>query len=77
MIGLNSIAAYCIAHLFEPFLLSTFATHVGADKFDGLGPAYATLLSGTYLLLLLVDAVLDVSSEVVRAHLICCSSAVT
>ncbi len=51
VIGWNSIAAYCIAHLFEPFLLSTFATHVGAEKFDLLGPAYATLLSGSYLLL--------------------------
>ena len=51
VIGLNSIAAYCIAHLFEGFIHSSFETHLGADAFQILGPAYETLLSGGCVLL--------------------------
>jgi heparan-alpha-glucosaminide N-acetyltransferase len=51
VIGLNSIAAYCIAHLFEGFIHSSFETHFGADAFQILGPAYETLLSGGCVLL--------------------------
>ena len=51
VIGLNSIAAYCIAHLFEGFIHSSFETHLGADAFKILGPAYETLFSGGCMLL--------------------------
>jgi predicted acyltransferase len=51
VVGLNSIVAYCIAHLFEGFLRSSFDTHLGPDFFKILGPAYETLLSGGCLLL--------------------------
>ena len=51
VIGLNSIVAYCIAHLFEGFIRSAFETHLGTDIFKILGPAYETLLSGGGVLL--------------------------
>ena len=50
VIGLNSIAAYCIAHLFEPFLRSSLDIHLGADAFQILGDAYEPLLSGGCIL---------------------------
>jgi heparan-alpha-glucosaminide N-acetyltransferase len=52
VIGMNSIAAYCMAHLFEGFFLSTLKTHLGANSFKVLGPAYESLLSGGCVLLL-------------------------
>jgi len=33
VIGMNSIAAYCIAHLFEGFVSSSLTTHLGASIF--------------------------------------------
>ncbi len=51
VIGMNSIMAYCIAHLFEPFLLDAFQTHLGPDAFKILGDPYQTLLSGGCILL--------------------------
>jgi heparan-alpha-glucosaminide N-acetyltransferase len=46
VIGMNSIAAYCMAHLFEGFVVSSLKTHLGAGCFNLLGPAYESLLSG-------------------------------
>jgi heparan-alpha-glucosaminide N-acetyltransferase len=46
VVGMNSIAAYLIAHLFESFILKTLVTHLGAGAFGALGPAYAPLLQG-------------------------------
>jgi heparan-alpha-glucosaminide N-acetyltransferase len=52
VIGMNSIAAYCMAHLFESFFLSTLRTHLGAKAFTILGTPYETLVSGGCVLVL-------------------------
>jgi predicted acyltransferase len=51
VIGLNSIAAYLIAHLFPGFLISTFRAHLGANAFDIAGIALQPLLEGAAVLL--------------------------
>jgi predicted acyltransferase len=51
VIGLNSIAAYLIAHLFPDFLISTFRIHLGAKVFDFAGIALQPLLEGAAVLL--------------------------
>ena len=51
VIGMNSIAAYCIAHLFEGFVSSSLTTHLGASLFEVFGAAYKPLLHGAALLL--------------------------
>ena len=53
VIGMNSIAAYCMAHLFDGFISSSFRTHLGPRVFDVLGGAYETLLHGAAILLVL------------------------
>jgi heparan-alpha-glucosaminide N-acetyltransferase len=53
VIGMNSIAAYCMAHLFDGFILKSFTTHLGADIFKIFGNAYQTLLLGSAVLLTL------------------------
>jgi heparan-alpha-glucosaminide N-acetyltransferase len=50
VIGLNSIAAYCIAHLFEAFLAENFVTHFGQNIFLFLGQAYKPLVRGSFIL---------------------------
>jgi heparan-alpha-glucosaminide N-acetyltransferase len=51
VIGMNSIAAYCIAHLCERFLFSSFRIHLGPDAFRILGPGLEPLLLGSAVLL--------------------------
>lgn len=51
VIGTNSIAAYCIAHLIEHFVMETFYTHFGAYPFQVFGPVYEPLLIGVSTLL--------------------------
>ena len=46
VIGMNSIAAYCTAHLFENFIRDTLLRHLGAGVFAKLGSAYEPLLLG-------------------------------
>ena len=53
VIGMNSIAAYCMAHLFDGFILQSLKTHLGADTFALFGTAYQSLLLGTGVLLVL------------------------
>jgi heparan-alpha-glucosaminide N-acetyltransferase len=53
VIGLNSIAAYCMAHLFENFIRAAFLTHLGENTFRILGKPYEPLLLGAFTLLLL------------------------
>ena len=48
---MNSIASYCIAHLFENFIQSSLKTHLSAKPFLLFGPAYEHLLIGTAVLL--------------------------
>jgi predicted acyltransferase len=52
VIGMNSIAIYCIAHLIDGFILSTLRTHLGPDAFNIFGQAYAPLVSGTALIII-------------------------
>ena len=51
VIGMNSIAAYCMAHLFDHFIAQSLAVHLGASAFRILGGAYEPLLRGAAVLL--------------------------
>jgi predicted acyltransferase len=53
VIGMNSIAAYCMAHLFESFIHTNLVTHLGPNLFNSLGPAFEPLLHGGAVLLVL------------------------
>ncbi len=58
VIGMNSIAAYLIAHLFQDFIASSFRIHLGREVFQVFGPVFEPLLLGaavlfTYWLILL------------------------
>jgi len=53
VIGMNSIAAYVLAHLIEDFIRGAFKTHLGRVVFGALGPGYVTLLDGAAVLLVL------------------------
>lgn len=50
VIGLNSIAAYMIAHLFEDFIVSSFRIHLGPSVFAWLGSGWEPLLQGLTVL---------------------------
>jgi len=51
VIGVNSIAAYLIAHLFGDFIASSFRTHLGQGIFAILGTGVEPLLEGIAVLL--------------------------
>ena len=51
VIGRNSIAAYCIAHLIDDFIRGSFRTHLGPDFFHVGGDAYEPLIAGAAVLL--------------------------
>ena len=51
VIGANSIAAYCIAHLFEDFVSKNLKTHLGQKFFQFAGTAYEPFLHGAAILL--------------------------
>ncbi len=51
VIGMNSIAAYMIAHLFEHFISSSLRIHLGPDAFRILGPGLEPFLLGAAVLL--------------------------
>ena len=53
VIGMNSIAAYCMAHLFEGFISKMLDTVFGQNAFKIFGPAYASSLRGAGVLLVL------------------------
>ncbi len=50
VIGLNSIAAYLIAHLFESFIADSFRIHLGASIFATFGAALEPLVRGLVVL---------------------------
>lgn len=56
VIGLNSIFAYCIAHLWDGFIARNLKTHLGPDFFAFAGPAYEPFFHGaaTFLVIWLV-----------------------
>lgn len=51
VVGLNSMAAYLIAHLCEQFILSTLHTNLGNRPFAILGPGLEPLLLGIAVML--------------------------
>jgi heparan-alpha-glucosaminide N-acetyltransferase len=53
VIGMNSIAAYCMAHLFEGFIVGSLKTHLGEGAFKLLGPTYESLVRGVLVLLVM------------------------
>ena len=46
VIGVNSIAAYVIAHLFDAFIAKNLTTHLGAGSFNAFGPVYQPFVHG-------------------------------
>ena len=50
VIGMNSIAAYMMAHLIDDFVVGSFRTHLGADVFKVFGAVYEPLVSGAAVL---------------------------
>jgi predicted acyltransferase len=50
VIGMNSIAAYSIAHLFDHFIPAALKTHLGQDAFRIFGEAYEPFLLGLAVL---------------------------
>ncbi len=53
VIGANSIAAYCIAHLFEDFISKNLLTHLGQNFFKFAGEAYEPFFHGIATLLVM------------------------
>jgi predicted acyltransferase len=53
VIGMNSIAAYCLAHLVEDFIVDSIHTHLGEEIFKSLGAEYEPLVRGAAVLLVL------------------------
>jgi predicted acyltransferase len=53
VIGTNSIAAYCLAHLVEDFISDSLHTHFGPNVFKVLGPEYEYFVRGVAILLIL------------------------
>jgi len=52
VIGMNSIAAYLIAHLLPDFVMSSFDTHLGPRAFAFAGEALKPLMQGIAMLLI-------------------------
>jgi len=53
VIGMNSIAAYCMAHLFDGFIMKSLKTNLGQDFFNMFGAAYEPFVHGAATLLVL------------------------
>ncbi|HUE04979.1 MAG TPA: hypothetical protein VMR62_35845 [Bryobacteraceae bacterium] len=51
VVGMNSIAAYLIAHVCERFVFSSFRIHLGPNAFRFLGPGLEPFLLGAAVLL--------------------------
>jgi predicted acyltransferase len=50
VIGVNSIAAYVIAHLFDGFIEKNLLTHLGSGVFNAFGTAYQPFIHGAVTL---------------------------
>jgi predicted acyltransferase len=51
VIGANSIAAYCIAHLFDSFISKSLSTHLPTSVFSLFGKDFEPLMHGALVLL--------------------------
>jgi heparan-alpha-glucosaminide N-acetyltransferase len=52
VVGMNSIAAYLIAHLWDDFIARALKTHLGESPFGVAGKVYQPLLMGASVLLM-------------------------
>jgi len=52
VVGMNSIAAYCMAHFLEGFLASSLRIHLGANFFTSFGQGLEPFFQGAAILLL-------------------------
>jgi predicted acyltransferase len=52
VVGTNSIAAYCIAHVCEGFIRQSLLCHLGPNTFQAFGRAYEPLTLGASVLLI-------------------------
>ncbi|MFD2574325.1 acyltransferase family protein [Spirosoma soli] len=50
VVGMNSIAIYCLVHLIDRFIIDSLYIHLGHAPFQMLGPAYEPLLVGVVTL---------------------------
>lgn len=46
VVGMNSIAIYCLVHLIDRFIIDSMHIHLGRGLFQVFGPAYEPLLTG-------------------------------
>ena len=53
VIGMNSIAAYCMDHLFASFIRKSLDTHLNRGFFTFLGQPYEPMVRGAWMLLVL------------------------
>jgi heparan-alpha-glucosaminide N-acetyltransferase len=53
VVGMNSIAAYMIAHLFDRFIGDGLRTHLGEETFRRFGPEYEPFVHGAGVLLVM------------------------
>ncbi|HNQ72929.1 MAG TPA: DUF5009 domain-containing protein [Verrucomicrobiota bacterium] len=53
VVGMNSIAAYCMAHLFDGFISEALSTNLGVNAFKLFGAAYEPLVHGAAVLFFL------------------------
>jgi predicted acyltransferase len=53
VVGMNSIAAYCMAHVCDGFISQNLVTHLGSNSFKTFGDAYEPLFKGALVLLVL------------------------
>jgi heparan-alpha-glucosaminide N-acetyltransferase len=51
VVGMNSIAAYMIAHLWEEFVQNSFRIHLGQRVLNAFGTAFEPLVLGSLTLL--------------------------
>ncbi len=53
IVGMNSIAMYCLAHLIDEFISATLTTHFGTSAFKVFGDVYEPLVRGAAVLAVL------------------------
>ena len=53
VVGMNSIAMYCMAHLFEHFIRDSLKIHLGRHVFEMFGTAYAPIMERVAILFVL------------------------
>ena len=70
VIGMNSIAIYCLVHLMDRFILSSFKTHLGTNIFKTFGAEYEPMVAGAAVLLVYwLILFMDVSAEGIYSDL--------